>query len=138
MKGEEIMAGLLFKKELVVMETAQATKEQVIGIARNYVNSFQNAPANKNGDGSYKDYFFVDCFDSRTKELFRIYSDACESKYQMVPNQDGVILYNLLAGAGGGNGEGVDLTDIYGTLTNHTQRIEALEMADDGSVFIIE
>lgn len=149
----------LYKKEIVVRPTSTATYDQAITATRNFVNGFQNDPANKNGT-AFIDFFFGDCFDSRNGNIYRVFSDACATEYSM-PHVNGLIKYTILDNsvmatkaeltplatkeyvdteiAGLDLGGDVDLTDINNTLADHETRIEILESAESGTVaYVIE
>lgn len=155
--------GGLYKKEILVKPTSTATKEQAIAATRTFVNSFQNAAANKDGNGNFIDYFFGDCYDSRNGNIYRVFSDACSGYYAM-PNTDGLVKYDIIdndvlalkseipsvdglasttyvddAIAGIDTGGSVDLTEVNNTLSDHTNRIVALESSTSGeAAFVIE
>lgn len=77
------MAGL-YKKEVLIREVSsvsvQAAKTWSIGWI---TNTFQEDPDNINPDGSYKDFFFADIFDSRDGNIYRVYTEACKPQYSM-------------------------------------------------------
>lgn len=86
----------LIKKEILVKETSVMTLEDIILNATKVVNSFQNSGTNKKQDGSFIDYFFVDVLDSRNKNLYRVYSSACEIMYGLQKQDNGYIYYTLI------------------------------------------
>lgn len=74
----------LYKKEILIRPNSTISKEDAVDWTRNWLDSnFQDVDANKNDDGTYKDYFFADVFDARTSEIVRVYTDACKPKYSM-------------------------------------------------------
>ncbi len=82
----------LYKKEVLIRPNSTITQEGAIDWTKNWLdNTFQEVDENKNDDGSYKDYFFADIFDSRTSEILRVYTDACKAKYDMDVTQFGII-----------------------------------------------
>jgi len=77
------MAGL-YKKEVVVRPTSTITVQGAKDFAKNWLNDhFQNADDNKDSNDNYIDYFFADVFDARDGNIYRVFSDACASKYEM-------------------------------------------------------
>jgi hypothetical protein len=76
------MAGALWKKEVVIRPTSTVGVEAAKNWTANWLNSFQTHESNME-DGQYIDYFFGDLFDSRTGNLYRVFSDACAQKYDM-------------------------------------------------------
>ncbi len=131
------MAGL-FKKEVVIKPNSSSTLAQAKTSTKNWLdNNFQNATTNKDANNNYIDYFFADIFDSRTGNIIRLFSSACESYYGMTKNADGFIefeLLNLSKLAKTSDIQTVDLTQINGTLANHEERLVALEDNGDGMV----
>lgn len=85
------MAGALWKKEVVIRPSSTISVQGGKDWTKNWLDSFQNDPSNLNPDGTYIDYFFGDMFDSRTSNLYRIFSSACQSKYSLT-----VLEFNLL------------------------------------------
>jgi hypothetical protein len=73
----------LKKKEVLLRPTSPLTIEEAIAWTRNWVNSLQEADENKDEYGHYIDYFFADLFDGKTGDLYRIFSDACKTRYDM-------------------------------------------------------
>lgn len=86
----------LIKKEILVKETSVMTLEDIMSSATKVANSFQNSSINKKQDGSFIDYFFVDVLDSRNKNLYRVYSSACEIMYGLHKQDNGYIFYTLI------------------------------------------
>lgn len=115
----------LYKKEVVVRPNSTATTEQAISVTRNFVNGFQNATSNDDGSGGYIDLFFADLFDARNGNVLRVFSDACEAEYSMVPDESGLIKFTIIDNA---------------MIEDHETRIESLEEADsNGTVaYVIE
>lgn len=83
----------LYKKEILIKPSSILTHDEAIQITRDYVNSFQNDPANT-VNGNFVDYFFGDVFDSRTGSIHRVFSDACTTFYEL-PNVNGLIKYPI-------------------------------------------
>jgi len=74
----------LYKKEVLIRTISTITVEGAKNWAKNWINDhFQDADKNKDDNGKYIDYFFADIFDARDKNLYRVFSDACEDKYDM-------------------------------------------------------
>lgn len=93
----------LKKKDVIIRGSSTLSPSEAISAVHNYINGIQNNSQNKNGDGSFKDYYFADSFDARDKSLHRIFADACETKYNMIP-VNGMIVYNLIDIPAGGSG----------------------------------
>ncbi len=79
------MAGALWKKEVVIRQNSTISVSAAQDWTKNWLASFQDDPDNIDGNGEYIDYFFGDLFDSRTGNLYRIFSEAAGVKYNM-PN----------------------------------------------------
>ena len=75
------------------------TLDVVKTATRTMVNSYQNSATNKNTNGTFKDFFFMDIYDSRDGSLYRIYADACETEYGL-PKVNGVIFYTVVDKSG--------------------------------------
>ena len=82
----------LVKKETIIKPTSSMTLDAVKTATRTMINSYQNGTTNKNTNGTFKDFFFMDIYDSRDGSLYRIYADACETEYGL-PKVGGVIFY---------------------------------------------
>ena len=89
----------LVKKETIIKPTSSMTLDAVKTATRTMVNSYQNGAANKNTNGTFKDFFFMDIYDSRDGSLYRIYADACETEYGL-PKVNGVIFYVVVDKSG--------------------------------------
>lgn len=83
------------------------TLEAIKTATRTMVNSYQNGATNKNTNGTFKDFFFMDIYDSRDGSLYRIYSDACETEYGL-PIVDGAIFYTVVDKSNASNESGTD------------------------------
>ena len=77
------MAGALWKKEVVIRQTSTIGIVAAQDWTKNWLASFQDDPANIDGNGDYIDHFFGDLFDARTGNLYRVFSDAAGVKYSM-------------------------------------------------------
>ncbi len=77
------MAGALWKKEVVIRQTSTIGVAAAQDWTKNWLASFQDDPANIDGNGDYIDHFFGDLFDARTGNLYRIFSEAAGVKYSM-------------------------------------------------------
>lgn len=77
------MAGALYKKEVVIRPSSTISVQGGKNWTKNWLNGFQNNASNEDQYGNYIDYFFGDLFDSRTGNIYRIFSDACTSKYSL-------------------------------------------------------
>lgn len=84
----------LKKKEVIIRPSSSATKEAALNSSLTWLNGQQNHSSNKNGSG-YIDHFFCDVFDSRTNDLYRIFSDACEVEYGL-EKVNGMILFHII------------------------------------------
>lgn len=85
----------LLKKEIIIKTTSIMTLSQVKVACRGIVNSFQTAITNKKTDGTFIDYFFADIYDARDGNVYRIFSDSCESMYSL-NKIDGYLFYTLI------------------------------------------
>lgn len=93
----------LLKKEILVRPNSTADFEAAMGWTIDWLNSLQDKDSNKDADGNYKDYFFADIFFApehftNSGQMWRMYSDACKDKYDLVPAATGRIeflLFNL-------------------------------------------
>jgi hypothetical protein len=77
------MANALWKKEVVIRQNSTISIGAAQDWTRNWLASFQDDADNIDGSGEYIDYFFGDLFDARTGNLYRIFSDASGTKYNM-------------------------------------------------------
>ena len=84
----------LKKKEVIIKPSSTATIEAALASSLTWLNGQKNHSSNKNGS-NFIDYFFCDIFDSRTKNLYRIFSDACETEYGLV-KENGMILFHII------------------------------------------
>lgn len=129
------MAGLI-KKEVVVRPTSASTVAQAIEATRTFVNGFQTAPANVSGE-DYINYYFADCFDARTGNIYRVFSDASSAYYGM-PNNNGLVKYDLIDLSTLALKTELpvvpDLTGINNTLVEHDGRLDVLEAGSGGTV----
>ncbi len=74
----------LYKKEVLIRPTSTISVDGAKSWTENWLNDkFQNDDENKDSNDKYIDYFFADLFDSRTNNIYRIFSDACSDKYDM-------------------------------------------------------
>ena len=89
----------LEKKETIIKPTSSMTLDAVKTACRTMINSYQNGATNKNTNGTFKDFFFMDIYDSRDGSLYRIYADACETEYGL-PKVNGVIFYTVVDKSG--------------------------------------
>ena len=89
----------LVKKETIIKPTSSMTLDAVKTATRTMINSYQNGTTNKNTNGTFKDFFFMDIYDSRDGSLYRIYADACETEYGL-PKVNGVIFYVVVDKSG--------------------------------------
>lgn len=95
----------LAKKETIIKPTSTMTLEAIKTATRTMVNSYQNGATNKNTNGTFKDFFFMDIYDSRNGSLYRIYADACETEYGL-PIVDGAIFYTVVDKSNASNESG--------------------------------
>lgn len=91
----------LLKKEIIIKTTSIMTLSQIKVACRGIVNSFQTAITNKKPEGTFIDYFFADIYDARDGNLYRIFSDSCESTYSLIKT-DGYLFYTLIDKANSG------------------------------------
>ena len=91
----------LLKKEIIIKTTSVMTLSQIKVACRGIVNSFQTANTNKKPEGTFIDYFFADIYDARDGNLYRIFSDSCESTYALIKT-DGYLFYTLIDKANSG------------------------------------
>ena len=77
------MANSLFKKEVIIRENSTITVKDAITWTKNWLNKFQDKDTNKDSNGNYINYFFADTFDSRTGNLYRVFTDASKKKFNM-------------------------------------------------------
>jgi len=73
----------LYKKEVLIRPTSTVTVSGAYDWTRNWLQDFQDKSENKDSNGNYIDYYFADIFDSRTSNIYRIYSNPCEDKYDL-------------------------------------------------------
>lgn len=85
----------LLKKEIIIKTTSVMTLSQIKVACRGIVNSFQTAITNKKTEGTFIDYFFADIYDARDGNVYRIFSDNCESMYSLIKT-DGYLFYTLI------------------------------------------
>ena len=106
----------LYKKEVLVRPNSTISETDALKWTQNWLNQFQDADENKDEDGNYINYFFGDVFFAKNKKIWRVFSDACETKYSMQkdPNLN-MIAFTIL------------------DAQNLENRIEALE-ATDGDI----
>jgi hypothetical protein len=77
------MAGALWKKEVVIRQNSTVTVAGGQNWTKNWLNSFQDDSSNIDQNGEYIDFFFADLFDSRTGNLYRIFTDAAGTRFNM-------------------------------------------------------
>ncbi len=124
------MAGL-YKKEVVIRPTSTITVQGAKDWTKNWLNNtFQEASSNKNSDGTYKDYFFGDIFDSRTGNIYRVFSDACADKYDLTTLEFEILDTSKFA-------KEEELNVVEETLVEHTDRIVALEQQDAETTAVV-
>ena len=85
----------LLKKEIIIKPTSVMTLSQIKLAVKGIANGYQTAPTNKKTDGSFIDYFFADIYDARDGNVYRIFSDACETMYGLV-KVDNYLFYTLI------------------------------------------
>ena len=74
----------LYKKEVLIRLVSTISVDGAKNWTKNWLNDrFQDDSDNKDSNDKYIDYFFADVFDSRTGNIYRVFSDACEDKYDM-------------------------------------------------------
>jgi len=124
------MAGL-YKKEVVIRPTSTITVQGAKDWTKNWLNNtFQEEDSNKNSDGTYKDYFFGDIFDSRTGNIYRVFSDACADKYDLTTLEFEILDTSKFA-------KEEELNVVEETLVEHTDRIVALEQQDAETTAVV-
>jgi len=124
------MAGL-YKKEVVIRPTSTITVQGAKDWTKNWLNNtFQEADSNKNSDGTYTDYFFGDIFDSRTGNIYRVFSDACADEYALTTLEFEILDTSKFA-------KEEELSVIEETLVEHTDRIVALEQQDAETTAVV-
>jgi hypothetical protein len=77
------MAGALWKKEVVIRQNSTISVVGGQNWTRNWLDSFQDDQDNIDENGDYIDFYFADLFDSRTGNLYRIFTDAAGSRFNM-------------------------------------------------------
>jgi hypothetical protein len=77
------MAGALWKKEVVIRQNSTISVAGAQDWTKNWLDRFQDDEDNIDEDGDYIDYFFADLFDSRTGNLYRIFTDAAGTRFKM-------------------------------------------------------
>jgi len=121
----------LYKKEVLVKPTSTVTVQGAKDFTKNWLNdTFQNAASNKDADGNYIDYFFGDVFDSRTGNIYRVFSDACADKYSMTELNFDILITSEFA-------REEDLTAVNQTLVEHTDKINALENQETETTAVV-
>jgi len=89
------MAGL-YKKEVLIRPVSTITVQGAKDFAKNWLrDTFQDVDTNKDADGNYIDFFFADIFDARDGNIYRVYSEACDKKYDMGGSLEFEILNNV-------------------------------------------
>ena len=115
----------LYKKDVLVRPNSSADFDAAMNWTLDWLtNNFQEAPGNKNEDGTYKDYFFADVFfanghPTNGGQLWRIYTNPCADKYGLQPASTGRIEFLM-----------IDSGSINRTLEDYGERIDALENRD--------
>ena len=66
----------LYRLDVIIRGNSSITEEDAIKWTKDWVNNRQEKSDNKNSDGSYKREYYADLFDSRSKKLFKIFSDV--------------------------------------------------------------
>jgi len=106
----------LYKKEVLVRPNSTISEVDALRWTQNWLNQFQNADENKDENGNYINYFFGDVFFAKNKKIWRVFSDACETQYNMQKDPN----LNMIA-------------FVVLDAQNLENRIEALE-ATDGDI----
>lgn len=90
--------GGLYKKEVLIREVSTVSVQAAKDWTKNWMdNTFQNVDSNKDGNGNFIDYFFADIFDARDGNIYRVYTDACISKYSMSTTDFSIIDNSVIA-----------------------------------------
>lgn len=122
----------LIKKEILVKETSTMEFLSIIKGSVSIVNNFQNSASNKKLDGGYNDFFFADIMDVRNKNVYRVYSDACETGYNL-KRTGGYIYYVLI------DNENSENNTDTGTLPKEDDVMDQeLDNAHDDDEIILE
>ncbi len=112
----------LIRKDIMVKPSSTTEEEVAIATTLTWLNNLQNNQTNKNPDNSFKDYFYGDLFDCRSKRLIRVFSTEAQTKYT-VPET--IVI--------------VDMPKLETVTDNHEERLDNLEtISSDDMVLVIE
>ena len=73
----------LKKFEVMVRQNSDKTMDYLIVKYKRIMNDFQERPANKNEDGSYKLVWYAEIFDSRDNKTYKIFCDYATKLYDI-------------------------------------------------------
>ena len=138
----------LYKREVLVRPNSSADFAGAMNWTLNWLNNLQNEEDNKDENGNFIDFYFADVTfapgHANGGEVWRIFSAACEQKYNMQPSSSGRIEYQIADRVGVRNlierlqarvaNHTRSLNEVGEELSDHEERISALETsdADDG------
>lgn len=88
----------LYKKEVLIRQNSTISVQGAKDWTINWLNThFQEVDSNKDENGNYINYFFADIFDSRDGNIYRVYTDACKSYYNMITTEFTILDNSVLA-----------------------------------------
>lgn len=127
--------GALYKKEVVIRPTSTMTVQGAIDWTQNWLmTAFQDKAENKDANGNYIDYFFADIFDSRTGNIYRVFSNPCTTAYSLTTLNFEILdkskfatTLELASVSENVSNNGVLIAQNTTTLGEHDSRLDALE-----------
>ena len=128
----------LFKREVLVRHNSDKDFDGAMSWTLTWLNNLQNKDTNKDENGNYIDYYFADVTfapgHANGGQVWRIYSDACEQKYDMTKDANTNRIEFIIANLAGVLDQIAQLqskvTNNTAELSEHESRIEALENDD--------
>jgi len=132
--------GGLYKKEVLIREVSGVSVQGAKDWTKNWLNTtFQEVASNKDQSGNNIDYFFADIFDARDGNIYRVYTNACISKYSMTNTEYTIIDNDILAKKSDLPKVVNDNIVIYGnTATLSHVPIDGLLIGDEARIVIVE
>ena len=115
----------LYRLDVIIRGNSDITEIDAIKWTKNWVNKRQEKSDNKNPDGSYKREYYADLFDSRSKKLFKIFSDVATKNRNIsntYNNIKGVI--SVLGSSNENNSSYISKGEVIINTENGTKRIE--------------